>query len=200
MRRIRFLFAMGFFSFLFGSSSRAQTQEQPASKPSAETTSPASKIRPEDVGRGLRQMFLTTPAEEIGGQPSKEFPRVYGILMDFPIRSEFATILSTSTGTASLYTTAKFGIIGGEGHESVKQAAKNFVQAAELNFDDSKPTSDYPYPASDRIRFYLLTFTGVRVIDDDFAAIENRTSKYTALFDMGQAVLTELRLVTEKRQ
>jgi hypothetical protein len=154
---------------------------------------------PEEAGRGLRQMALTTSPKEMGISPTADFPRVYGVLMDWPIDEQIATILSTSTGTASLYTTSTFGIIGGEGHESVRAAAVRFARAADRLFDAATPTLEYPYPAADRVRFYLLTFHGVRVVDTDLASIHERTSVYTEFFGLGQAVLTELRLVTENR-
>lgn len=153
-----------------------------------------------DAGRGLRLMMLTTPPKDTDTQPTKEFPRVYGILMDWPIGDQTATVFSTSTGAASLYTTSTFGIIGGEGHETVRTAARVFVRAADEHFAAAITTTEFPYPAADRVRFYLLTFEGVRVIDTDLASIANGTSQYAKLFGLGQAVLTELRLVTEQRQ
>ena len=158
------------------------------------------KNDPANVGRDLRLMMLTTPEAKMGAKPTKEFPRIYGLLMDWPITKHTATVFSTSAGGASLYTTSTFGIIGGEGHETVRTAAMSFVRAADRFFDASTPTTEYPYPTDDRVRFYFLTFNGVRVIDTDLATITNRTSKYSELFGLGQAVLTELRLVTEKRQ
>ena len=173
---------MGLFSFLFGFS---------------KAPPPASKGNPADAGRELRVMMLTTPPEKTEDKPTKEFPRIYGLLMDWPIDELIATVFSTSTGAASLYTTSTFGIIGGEGHETVRIAAMSFVRAADRFFDASTPTTEYPYPTGDRVRFYFLTFDGVRVIDTDLASITNRTSKYAELFGLGQAVLNELRLITE---
>lgn len=175
---------MGLLSFLFGCS---------------KAKSPESRKNTVDAGRDLRMMMLKTLPEEFGEKPTKEFPRIYGVLMDWPIGEETATLFSTSTGAASLYTTSTFGIIGGEGHETVRTAATNFVCATDRFFDASTPTTEYPYPTGDRVRFYFLTFGGVRVIDTDLASIINGTSKYTELFGLGQAVLTELRVVTEKR-
>lgn len=161
---------------------------------------PAAKPNPEDAGRGLRQMMLTMPPEKAGEKPTKDFPRVYGILMDWPIGELTATIFSSSTGAASLYTTSTFGIIGGEAHEAVKAAAIRFVRAGERLFDAASPTTEFPYPAANRVRFYLLTFDGVRVLDTDLKPIERGTSKYAEFFNLGQAVVTELRLVTEKHK
>ncbi|MGB8169725.1 MAG: hypothetical protein WCF18_19645 [Chthoniobacteraceae bacterium] len=174
---------------------RARAQSpQPHDQSTGSTKSAA------DAGRSLRLMMLTTPAAKTGEKPTKEFPRIYGILMDWPIGEQIATVLSTSTGAASLYTTSTFGIIGGEGHEAVRTAAMSFVRAADRFFDASTPASEYPYPTAERVRFYFLTFDGVRVIDTDLASIGNGTSKYAALFGLGQEVLSQLRLITEKRQ
>jgi hypothetical protein len=185
MNRTTVILLMGFFSFLFGSS-KAQSPEAP-------------KKNADDAGRDLRNMVLAMPPEKMGGKATKEFPRVYGILMDWPIGDVTATILSTSTGAASLYTTSTFGIVGGEGHESVRAAAIKFVRAADRLFDTAKPTTVFPYPAANHVHFYLLTFDGVRVVDAELAAIESGTSKYAEFFGLGQDVLTELRIVTEKR-
>jgi hypothetical protein len=153
-----------------------------------------------DMGRELRQMMLTTSPQEAGVKPTKEFPRVYGILMDWPISEQIATVFSSSTGAASLYTTSTFGIIGGEGHETVRSAARTFVATSDRHFAEAHPVTEFPYPGADGVRFYLLTFDGVRVIDTDLASLLKHTSRFTELFGLGQAVLTELRKVTEKRE
>src|SRR5262245_13601884 len=184
MNRIFFVLVMGLFSFLFGS--RAQSEP------------PTPKLNPVDAGRALRQMVLTMPPAEIGVKPSEDFPRVFGILMDWPIGEQTATVFSDCTGGASLYTTSTFGIIGGEGHETVRAAAIRFVRGADRLFDSATPTSEFPYPAVGRVRFYLLTFEGVRVVDTDLASIKNGTSKFAEFFGLGQDVLTQLRLVVQK--
>ena len=145
-------------------------------------------------------MMLTMPSAKLGEKPAKEFPRVYGILMDWPTSKTIATVFSTSTGAASLYTTSTFGVIGGEAHENVRNAAKNFVRAADRFFGDAKTTTEFPYPTTDRVRFYFLTFDGVRVIDTDLASMNDRTNKYSELFGLGQAVLTELRLISQTQK
>ncbi len=146
-------------------------------------------------------MMLTTSPKELGVTPTKEFPRVHGILIDWPLADKLiATVFSSSTGAASLYTTSTFGVIGGEGHDAVRAAAKALVRASDRHFAAAKPTSEFPYPGDGRVRFYFLTFDGVRVIDTGLAAINDGTSEYAELFGLGQAVLTELRLITEKRR
>jgi hypothetical protein len=78
---------------------------------------------PKDAGRDLRKMFLTTAAKKVGIQPSQEYPRVWGVAMDWPIGEHIATVISLCDGSASVYTTGAFGIIGGVGHKTVRFSA-----------------------------------------------------------------------------
>jgi hypothetical protein len=80
--------------------------------------------------------MLTTPPEKTGSTPTPEFPRVYGILMDWPIDEETATVYAT---------------------------------------------------ARDRVKFYLLTFEGVRVVDTDLASLLDDRGQYVEFFNLGQA-------------
>ena len=169
-----------------------------ARNPQSSGAAPSPKKNPADIGRELRRKALTTPPQEMGATPTREFPRVYGILMDWPIQDDVVTIFSSATGAASLYTTSAFGVIGGEFHETVRAAAKALVKASDQHVTAAAPTTEFPYPREGRVRFYFLTFEGVRVIDTDLATITSGTSKYSELFELGQAVLTELRLIVDK--
>ena len=152
-----------------------------------------------DAMRELRLRALSVPANEFGISPSNEFPRTYAVLIDFPMSEVIVTIVSLSDGSASMYTTSTFGIIGGGSYEKVKVAAAHLVVEPDKLFEEAKPTKDYPYPAKGKVRFYLVSFTDVRVIETDLAAIESNQSKYSSLFWLGQEVMTQLRLETEKK-
>jgi hypothetical protein len=147
----------------------------------------------------LRLRALSAPAKDFGISPSKGFPRTYAVLIDFPIGQVTATVVSLSDGNASLYTTSTFGIIGGGAHEKVKAASAQLIAAADKFFEEAIPANEYPYPASNKVRFYLVSFNGVRVIEDDLSQIESNQSKYSSLFWLGQEVLTQLRLAAEKK-
>ena len=152
-----------------------------------------------DAMRELRLRALSAPAKEFGISPTKEFPRTYAVLIDFPIDQVTATIVSLSDGTASLYTTSTFGVIGGGAHEKVKAAASSLIAASDKFYEEAKLTKHYPYPEQSKVRFYLVSFGGVRVLEAEISAIESNQSKYSSLFWLGQEVLTQLRLATEKK-
>jgi hypothetical protein len=153
---------------------------------------------PDQMGRELRAMFLSTKAESLGIKPNTEYPRVIGVAMDWSIGEHIATLVSLSDGTASLYTTSTFGIIGGAGHTSVRTAAQRFVKASDRYLSDTTATTSHPYPRKDKIRFYLITFGGLRTVETEAASVYSGSGKFSQLFGEGQAVLTELRKVTEK--
>jgi hypothetical protein len=147
--------------------------------------------------RQLRSTILTIPASKIGIQPSKSYPKVFAVLMDWNLAEHMATVVSDLTGFASYCTPSTYEILGGPHHESGRAAATSFVRTANRHYDEAVPTKDYPYPEAGRVRIYLLCFDGVRAIDADAAALANGTDKCSDLWAEAQRALTELHLVTE---
>jgi hypothetical protein len=155
------------------------------------------KTDPKQAGRDLRNMFFTTSAEKVGIKPSKEYPRVWGVAMDWPIGERIATVISLSDGSASVYTTGTFGIIGGISHENVRSAAKKLVKEAERFYDAASTTQDFSYPALDHVQFFLVTFDGVRVIESDWTRLQTGAASIRRFFDLAQEVITQLRMASE---
>ena len=164
-------------------SARAQTEANP----------------PDQIGRELRAMFLSIKAESLGIKPDTEYPRVFGVAMDWDIGEHIATVVSLFDGSASLYTTSTFGIIGGANNAYVVTAAQHFVKVADRYFSDTTVTTTHPYPGKDKICFYLLAFDGLRTVETDAAPVYSGSGKFSLLFGAGQDVLTELRKVTENQ-
>ena len=148
-------------------------------------------------GPQLRLMALTTPPDQLHVAPDDEFPYAYGVLVDWPLGSGVASILAERDGTASLYTTAQFGIIGGHGHEPVRAAARKCVTVAGACVEGSEQMSEFPLPSGDQVYFYLLTYWGVWRRTGSMDAICQQTDPMTPLFAAAQNVLTQLRLVIE---
>jgi hypothetical protein len=167
--------------------------------PSASSEKAPESSDPREAGRKLRTQFLDTQAEALGLQPTPEFPRVFGVVMDWPTGEQTASLASLCDGSASLYTTTAFGIIGGGGNERVRAAARRFVELANAFLDEATPASEWPYPSSSEVHFYLRGYDGVRCIREDAEPIYARKSKYTELFGAGQDVLTELRNTSERK-
>jgi hypothetical protein len=162
----------------------------------SQTNEPPKK-NPAEMMREMRLRQLTMRPSEFGEKPTAEFPHVCGVLMDWPIEAGTVTVVARTTGDASIYTTGTFGVIGGIGHENVRGVAKSCVRVAESHFEDASPTKDYPYPKAGRVRFYLVGYDGVRVIDGDLESLRQERDKCSDLYEAAQMVVTELRQITQ---
>jgi hypothetical protein len=153
-----------------------------------------------EIMRELRLKILTTRLSELKIQPTKEYPRVYAILMDWPLGTNTITVFSSCVGDASIYTTFTFGVMGGIGQETVRSIAREFVKVGEEHYDSSVPAKRFPYPNSGHVFFYLICFDGIRMIDRDAKMLSAGNDKCSDLYNAGQRVLTELRLITETQK
>lgn len=161
---------------------------------------PKKKPNPGVVMSELRLKMLHLKPEEIEAKPTLEFPHVYGVILDWPLEGQTVSIIASCKGDASLYTTSTFGIVGGVDHYKVRQAAAQFVFAAEKHFVEAVPTTDFSLPKPDRIKFFLVTYEGVRLIEAGREPVMSAQDQYSPFFGAGQAVLTELRLVIQKQK
>src|SRR6266446_8346006 len=163
-------------------------------------TNEPSKKTPADVMREVRLKVLTTPSSQMGRKPSAEYPHVDSMLMDWPIEETTVTVMASSVGDGSIYTTGTFGVMGGIGHESVRDAGKDFVKLGEKYYSKAIPTKEYPYPQRGRVRFYFVCYDEVRVIDVDAESLANEKGKYSDLYIQAQRVISEVRQIVQKQK
>jgi hypothetical protein len=164
----------------------------------AESNSEAKS--PAAIMRELRLRWLTkwstaksnSDERGTGVQPDK----ICAVLMDWPIRDQVATVLASSEGDASLYTTAGFGIIGGVAHEKVRKAAIALTDDARRYLALATPTTDYSFAAAEQIKFFFVLSSGVRSLVFTSAQIEQRDSPAHDLFVHALQVVTELRSIS----
>jgi len=152
-----------------------------------------------EMMRELRLKILSSSPAEMGLKPTPEYPQVATALMDWPLGTNIVSVYGACSGDASIYTTSTFGVIGGIGHEKVRNAAHQFVKIAETHYTDAIPTKDFPYPKPGHIYFYLVCFDGVRMIDVTEESLRTGKTKCVNLGNAAQQLITELRLTTEKK-
>jgi hypothetical protein len=63
----------------------------------SQTNNPTEKNA--EIMRQLRLKILTAPASEIGLQPTKDYPRVYTVLMDWPLEKTIVSAYGSCTET-----------------------------------------------------------------------------------------------------
>ena len=163
-------------------------------------TNKASEQTTANLMRELRLKWLTTPTSQLGRTSTPEYPHVDAMIMDWPIEEATVSLMASSVGDASIYTTGSFGVIGGIEHESVRHLAQNFVKLGEKYYSEATSTTDYSYPQSGRVRFYFICYDEVRMIEVNAASLEDRRSKYSDLFVQAHRVISELRRIVEHQK
>ena len=120
----------------------------------------------------------------------------YAVMMEIGVPSGAASILSSIFGDASIYHTTGAGLLGGIGHENVRQAASAFVEESGRHRDHMTPTTNYTYPSDGNVRFYIRTRNGVYVTADRSEySLGAKSDPLWPLFYAGQEVIRQFRLV-----
>src|ERR1700722_4071720 len=134
--------------------------------PTAVMAEPNSDTSPSAMMRELRLRWLTDRSlieSENKGQSSAP-NKVLAVLVDWPIGDHIATVLAASSGDASLYTTATFGILGGIGHDNVRKTAIALTDDSQRYLAQAAPTTDYSYADKGRIKVFFVLPSGVQSI------------------------------------
>lgn len=110
------------------------------------------------------------------------------------------TLTSFSSSDASLYLSTGGGTIGSGEHQAVANAAKKFVEAAGEHVREMARTDDQPRPGAGCVSFYVLTSQGVAGVNRPEQDLGEGRDALSGLFYAGQDVITQLRLIEERRQ
>jgi hypothetical protein len=169
----------------------------------AVASKPPHRLTPQEraeVYAKLRKQALRMTPRLLGIKTTPDGVQPYGILMETGYPEAVATLTSFSSGDASLYFSKGGGVIGGIGHEPVRAAARQFVASSHDFLPAMVKTTAYPLPVVGQTRFYILTTKGIYTAEASETDLGMRQSKLSPLFYRGQAVITELRLIVEKRR
>lgn len=77
------------------------------------------------------------------------------------------------------------GVVGGGQHQNVSNAAKQWVNLAQAFLEIATKTEATPLPATNEVKFYLLTNNGIYVGRDVMQNFENNSSAWLKLFEEG---------------
>jgi hypothetical protein len=158
---------------------------------------PKPTAEPADVYTNLRNQVFKIKPKEVGILQTKETPNVWGVLMETGYPEAVVTLVSLADGTTSLYFGNGGGMIGGGEHTTVAQSTKSFIAAAEKYHRQMTLTESFPLPAVGRVRFYVLTFSGVLTSDVDENKLGRGKHELSPLFYSGQDVIAQFRVVQE---
>lgn len=142
-------------------------------------------------------MVLATSPRDLGLTPTKEHPRIWGILMETGYPEAAVTLVALLDGSVSLYFSNGVGMIGAGEHAPVRRVAIRFIGTAESYVEAFNTTTEYPLPETGRVRFYLLTYSGILAGDFDENLLGEGGHKLSKLFYAGHDVITAIWEVTE---
>jgi hypothetical protein len=150
----------------------------------------------EETYAGLRETALSTSADQLQLTLDDRQLSAFGVLMEMGFEGATVTLVSFTTGDASLYLSTGGGIIGGIGHETVRNAADALVATAQGALPQLTKTAAFPRPDTGQVRFYVLTNRGVYA-SESVAEVQlgNTPHPLSALFFAGHNVITELRQI-----
>jgi hypothetical protein len=181
--------------YLFGRKNKSNVSD--VDKTNDTSKSHQTKENPYD---GLRNLAFGATPEILGLKLSSDKTLVYGIIMDWQLSGAIVTTAAYQTGDASIYLSSGGGFIGGVQHSNVSDAAKLFVRKAQDYLGKATKTEKTPLPKKGIILFYLLTNKGIYVGTEEMTNVENGTSSWAALFEEGNKVISEYRLISEKHK
>jgi hypothetical protein len=147
----------------------------------------------------LREQLLATKPAELGLAPSARLPRVWAALMELGMDRGTASLVTVADGTTSLYLSTGSGIIGGGQHQAVSRVAAAFLDAVEAHLELLRPMDAVPFPSSGAVRFNVLTYGSPRSAQAGESELAGGYHVLTPLFAAGHEVITQLRLLQERR-
>ncbi len=145
------------------------------------------------------RLFELNPAE-LGITPSAELPNVWSLLMETGHKEGPVSLVVIADQTTSLYFPTGGGMIGAGGHRTVWAAAKAFLETGEAIFNTFSRPSDRSFPLLGEIKFHLLSYQGPRMAGGNEREISGGVGPLSALFWAGQAVISQIRLVSQSHE
>jgi hypothetical protein len=159
----------------------------------------AARARPVDVYSDLRGRFLGGSRAHFGLPPPTPEAAAWGVLMEMSYPEGTATLVSLIDGNASLYFSGGGGVIGGGNHAPVSAAARDFVRLASAKLPAMEAAATQPLPPAGLTSFYVLTDGGPRTLSAPEEELGEGQHAMSDLFYAGQEVITQLRVISERR-
>jgi len=150
------------------------------------------------MSRTLREKALAVTAADLGLEPGGARPNVWGVLMEMGYPQAVASLATFADGSVSLYISTGGGVIGAGEHKPVRDEAEKFLMVVQENLAEFLPTEQTPLPKEGRVRFYVRTHAGTLTAEADEKLLGNRLHKLSPVFLAGHAVITQMRLISER--
>lgn len=147
----------------------------------------------------LREMVFTVPPDSIGlREPSTS--GIWGFVMETGYPDAVATLVAIADGTVSLYFSNGGGVIGLGAQDGPRRASQELLDFVPLFTKFFQPTLKYPLPRKEHVVFYVLSKDRTLTAEAVEAELSDSNHDLHPLFRRAHALITEIRLIDEKRQ
>lgn len=152
-----------------------------------------------DIYAILRNKALSLDPVQIGLTPDQANP-IFGVLMETGDKDTVMTLSAIGDGSVSLYFSNGGGIIGIGQYEEPRKACLSFLSYARQFTSQLRPVKEFPLPQKGDVTFYFLTINGVLMAGAKESDLGNKRVPLSPLFHKAHEVITQARLVDEKRK
>ena len=151
-----------------------------------------------EASQELRMQFLRMTPQDLNLDVAPHQP--FFVLMDIKYPPGVVSVAAALSGDVSIYFSGGGGIIGGAGHESVRNAGIQWVREAANHLAEFSLATSFVFPHFiGDVCFFVGTPEGVLVVQEKEATLQTGSIPLAALYARGQDVFTALREVTEKK-
>jgi hypothetical protein len=111
-----------------------------------------------------------------------------------------ATLVSFSSGDASLYLSTGGGLIGGREHDNVSDASEALIAKAGKFLSKATKTTETPLPDKDAVNFYFLTTQGIYKSQEEILKLKEQSSDWSEFFLEANKVIGEIGNIGKKEK
>ena len=142
----------------------------------------------------LRRRLLTVDPASLRLQRTPG--NVFALVTEMGMEEGVATLVAIADGTVSVYFSGGGAVVGMGSHLGPRRAAEALLDEAPSHLSRAEAAGDFPLPGPDRVRFWFLTFDGVRGAEAGEAELEKH-HPLARLYALAQELLTEVRVISD---
>ncbi len=148
----------------------------------------------------LRDAVFSMKRDALGVVDAANPDGIWGVVMETGYPGVVATLVAIADGSVSLYFSNGGGIIGLGAQEGLQRASRALLDAAPQFRNAFEATTKYPLPREAHVRFYLLTQDAALTSEAKEEELGGGAHALSPLFQKAHELITEIRIVDEKRQ
>jgi hypothetical protein len=152
-----------------------------------------------EVIRELREKVFAVSPEDLAVAPGRGHQYVWAVLMETGYPEAVVSLVVIADGTTSLYFSNGGGVIGAGEHADVRAASARLIALVDTRTAEFELAQEHPLPKAGRVKFYVLTFDGLRTFEAPEKDLGEHRHHLSDVFHAAHAVISAIRESEERR-